>query len=270
MFKALIVDDERPSRQAIVALGKWKKHGIGPPVEASDCHVALAIMEKKQPDIVFLDMYLPVMSGIEFLKRAAPANPKTIFITVSGFDDFEYARQSLRYGVMEYLLKPIMEEELERALVQAVDILGTGGVQSAPESRGYGGYESEPRRYGELREKINSDLAKEHVVKEIRAYIEINYADEISLTKLSQRYYFSKEYLSRCFKEIMGRGIYGFVTDTRMKKAKELLMNTNVKISAVAKMVGYEDQNYFSRVFKKYYGVYPSEFKTQNDETGGR
>ncbi|MCL2842805.1 MAG: helix-turn-helix domain-containing protein [Oscillospiraceae bacterium] len=270
MFKALIIDDERPARQAILALGKWKKYGIEPPAEASNCRAALAMMEENQPDIVFLDMYLPVMSGIEFLKKAAPASPKTIFITVSGFDEFEYARQSLRYGVLEYLLKPIMEEELERALARAVDILDAGAVQTVPGEWEYRRQESEAQHFEGLHKKIISELTKENVVKEIQTYIEMNYADEISLTMLSQWYYFSKEYLSRCFKEAAGCGIYEFVTDTRMKKAKELLMNTNAKISVVAKMVGYKDQNYFSRVFKKYYGVYPSEFKTQNEKIGGR
>jgi len=247
MYKALIIDDERPARQAIIALGKWEKYGVEPPLEASNCFVALEMMEKYKPDIVFLDMRLPVMDGLSFLEKAAPAYKNTKFIVISGYDDFTYAQKSLRYGVMEYLLKPVMEKELEQSLARAAAFLAMSGEMPEKES---------------MPEKIPG-LSKKSMVAEISSYIEQNYAGDISLSMFSRRYYVTKEYLSRCFKEVVGCGIYEFVTETRMKKAGELLQDTDDKIQAIAEMVGYKDQNYFSRAFKKFYGDYPSKYRAK-------
>lgn len=256
MYKALIIDDERPARQAIFALGKWEKYNVAPPMEASNCIAALAIIEEIHTDIVFLDISLPVMDGIEFIKRVAPNNPSIKFIVISGYDKFEYARQSIRYGVVDYLLKPVVEEELERALERVVALLDVETGQKRLSETGILGTE---QARGSDDENWPS---KEKVIAEIIDYIEANYAREINLNMFSQRYHLTKEYLSRCFKEVVGFGIYEFVTETRMKKAKKLLMDPQAKIRVVAEQVGYNDQNYFSRAFKKYTGVHPSEFKS--------
>jgi len=270
MYKALIIDDERPARQVIIALGKWEKYGIETPGEVSNCIDALAVMEEIRPDIVFLDMYLPVMDGIEFLKKMAPVYPNTKFIVISGFDEFEYARQSLRYGVVEYLLKPVVEDELERALARAVYLLDTGIEQINEEEWDHKKLEADAKGLNESGKSTGINASMEDIADEIRDFIESNYATEINLDMFSRRYYLTKEYLSRCFKETVGCGIYEFVTLTRMSKVKELLRDTDSMIRDIAAMVGYNDQNYLSRAFKKNYGMYPSEYraviKHENDQ----
>jgi len=268
-YKALIIDDERPARQVIIALGKWEKYGIEPPMEVSNCIDAMTILEQQQPDIVFLDMYLPIMDGIEFLKKITPKNNNTKFIVISGFDEFEYARQSLRYGVVEYLLKPVVEEELERAMARAVYLLdaGIGQISIAEmESRDPVCSAEDPDGKDN---NIEFRATMEEIADEIRDFIEANYAEDINLDMFSRRYYLTKEYLSRCFKEVVGCGIYEFVTITRMSKVKELLRDTDLKIGEVARVVGYNDQNYFSRAFKKHFGTYPSEYRMMIKQEGG-
>jgi len=262
MYSALIIDDERPARQVIIALGKWEKYGVGPPMEASNCIDALAVMEEKRPDIVFLDMYLPVMDGIEFMKVTASSNQKTKFIVISGFDEFEYARQSLRYGVVEYLLKPVLEDELERALARAVYMLDAG-IEQLGDEEFYERLKPGATGTGEPHKSFSAHVSMKEIAEEIRDYIEVNYAEEISLDMFSRRYYLTKEYLSRCFKEVVGFGIYEYVTRTRMNKAKVLLKDTDAMIRDVAAAVGYNDQNYFSKAFKKHYGSYPSDYRAK-------
>ena len=274
MYKALIIDDERPARQVILALGKWEKYGIEPPMEVSNCIDAMAILEQHQPDIVFLDMYLPIMDGIEFLKKIAPKNLNTKFIVISGFDEFEYARQSLRYGVVEYLLKPVVEEELERALARAVYLLDAGiGQISITEMEGgahaFAADEFSDKNPNGKGNNIKFHATMEDIADEIRDFIEANYAEDINLDMFSRRYYLTKEYLSRCFKEVVGCGIYEFATTTRMRKVKELLRDTDLKIREIAGIVGYSDQNYLSRAFKKHFGTYPSEYRTKIKQKGG-
>jgi len=251
MYRALVIDDERPARQAIIALGNWEKHGILPPQEAQDSITALAMMEKIKPDIVFVDMYMPILDGLGFLQRAAPSNPDTKFIVISGFDDYEYLRQSFRYGVIEYLLKPIVAVELEQALSQAVTELNALKEKNKKSAR----KTSDIEKHNESRNSTAEMMA------EIKIFIENNYSKDINLIMFSEKFYVTKEYLSRCFKDTVGLGIYEYLTTTRMKKAEELIRLTDGKIRTIAQIVGYSDQNYFSRAFKNYYGVHPTEYR---------
>ena len=115
MYKALIVDDEKPVRTAIAALGKWAAFGIETPAAASNGMEGLACMRELHPDIVFVDMRMPVIGGPEFLKQASDEFPQSKYIVVSGHNEFSYAKIALQNGALDYLLKPVVEEELNLA-----------------------------------------------------------------------------------------------------------------------------------------------------------
>lgn len=93
------------------------------------------------------------------------------------------------------------------------------------------------------------------------AYIQANYSRKISLTSVSDHVGLSSSYLCRIFKEETGLSMNAYITNLRMSKAGELLNDTNSYIKEVAISVGFEDQLYFSRLFKRYYGVTPSEYR---------
>lgn len=120
MYKALIIDDEKPVRQVIRALGRWDETGIGQVFEALEGESALQVMKDENPDIVFLDMNMPNMDGVAFLKAAREEFPKTKYIVISGYEDFEYTKQAIHSKVLDYLLKPVVEDELNRVLKRAV------------------------------------------------------------------------------------------------------------------------------------------------------
>lgn len=120
MYHALIVDDEKHVRQTISLLGQWAENGICPPSEATDGHTALALMEQQPADLVLVDIKMPVMDGMEFLENATRRFPGAKYIIISGFNDFEYAKQAIRFHILDYLLKPISETELNACLEKAV------------------------------------------------------------------------------------------------------------------------------------------------------
>ncbi|EMS72029.1 response regulator transcription factor [Ruminiclostridium cellobioparum] len=120
LYKALIIDDERPARQAVSALGKWAELGIDFPLEAAEGKTGLEIMKSHKPDIVLVDMRMPVMGGLEFIKAASAEFPNSKYVIISGYSDFEYARTAIKYNVADYLLKPVIEEELDNVLRQVV------------------------------------------------------------------------------------------------------------------------------------------------------
>lgn len=120
MYKALIVDDELHVRQAVMKLGNWSEFHISHPVEADNGQAALVLMECNQFDIVIVDLKMPVMDGMEFIRQATQKHANTKFIILSGYSDFEYAKKAIKYHVTDYLLKPIISEELNQSLHKAV------------------------------------------------------------------------------------------------------------------------------------------------------
>ena len=92
-------------------------------------------------------------------------------------------------------------------------------------------------------------------------YIRNHYNEDISLTQLAEKLYMNPAYLSELFKETTGMGFVAYVTSVRMEKACEFLRHRDLKIHQIASLVGYEDERYFSTVFRKYHGLTPSEYR---------
>jgi two-component system, response regulator YesN len=99
------------------------------------------------------------------------------------------------------------------------------------------------------------------VIDEIKNYIDIHYFEDISLNDMSLKFYMNKSYLSALFKKRIGQNFVDYITTVRMKKASEHMKSKKCKVYEVAQLVGYTDERYFSKLFKKYMGVTPEEFK---------
>ncbi|NIK67319.1 response regulator [Paenibacillus sp. BK720] len=103
---------------------------------------------------------------------------------------------------------------------------------------------------------------KEHsIMRDIARYMEQNYNREVTLQDISERFYLSREYISRRFKQEMGENVFDYLGRIRVEKAKLLLQNPNLKIAQIAEMVGYDDDKYFSKVFKKFEGQSPNQYR---------
>ena len=113
MFKVLIVDDEPYIRQGLKSIIDWEQYGFIICGEASDGEEGVKQVIKLSPDLVITDIKMPVMDGLEFIKHSKNIlGSNAHFIVLSGYNDFKYARSSIKYGVIDYLLKPIEEVEL--------------------------------------------------------------------------------------------------------------------------------------------------------------
>lgn len=99
------------------------------------------------------------------------------------------------------------------------------------------------------------------IIARIKEYIEKNYGDSLNATELAQKYGLSVSYLSTLFKERTGVNLTAYMEGIRMEKAKNLLKNREWRVTEIAIHVGYSNSNYFSKVFKKYTGVTPREFR---------
>ncbi|MFC4098196.1 response regulator [Paenibacillus xanthanilyticus] len=111
-LKVLIVDDEYLIRNLLRMRIDWEQLGMSIVAEASNGHEALALAEQWRPDIIFTDIYMPVMNGIELSGMVLEQYPATKIVIVTGHDEFEYARKSVQLGISDFILKPIRAAEL--------------------------------------------------------------------------------------------------------------------------------------------------------------
>ncbi|HWT73766.1 MAG TPA: AraC family transcriptional regulator [Mobilitalea sp.] len=110
----------------------------------------------------------------------------------------------------------------------------------------------------------NSIDYSNHIVKATREYLENHYSDDISLEDIAEQVNISPQYFSKLIKKTTGFNFIDWLSMLRVKKAKELLTNSNLTVKEVCFMVGYKDPNYFSRIFKKRIGLTPSEYVKAN------
>lgn len=129
-MKLFIADDEIDVREGIRYLLDWEKLGFYICGEGKNGQDTLEQILKSHPDVVLLDIRMPRLSGLEVVKQAKERGFKGRFIILSGYSDFSYAQEAIRYGVTCYLTKPIDEDELEKAVLEARD-----SIQSEQETR---------------------------------------------------------------------------------------------------------------------------------------
>ena len=101
-------------------------------------------------------------------------------------------------------------------------------------------------------------------VRDIKTYIDNHYFEDIKISMFSDKYFLSREYLMKLFKQQFGFGIHEYVQKVRMDKAKELLDDPSLKIQDISEMLGYKDKNYFSKAVRNYYSVSPTEYRASN------
>ncbi|WP_252315957.1 response regulator [Sinobaca sp. H24] len=117
MLKMLLVDDEVMIREGLSTTIDWEQHEIKVIGAAANGIEALALIEKEKPDVVVTDVMMPEMNGLALAEYIVDTYPEIDIIMFSGFDEFEYARQGIRLGVKDYLLKPIDIDELIQLLI---------------------------------------------------------------------------------------------------------------------------------------------------------
>lgn len=123
MYKVVLVDDEILTREAIGENTPWEEAGFTLAGTAENGRDAISVIESVHPELVITDITMPIMDGLDLSKHIKEKYPSTSVIIISGYDEFEYAKRALSYGVMEYLLKPFTPDELIEVLKKAKDEL---------------------------------------------------------------------------------------------------------------------------------------------------
>ncbi len=246
MYKLLIVDDEPRLRNGISNYFPWSEVGFEVIHEAGNGKEALEFIEKAHVDVVLSDIRMPIMSGIDLAREINNRGLAIKIVFLSGYKDFEYAKEAINYGVKNYVLKPTKYDELVEVFSKIKKEL-----DKELESKTIQDPEETTAEFSGIHEKIIT------VVKE---YVEEHYCDA-KLEKAAELVHLSEFYLSKLFKRKTGENFSDYVISVKMKKAAQLLREIDYKTYEVGHMVGYDSPKTFSRAFKNYFGKSPKEFR---------
>ncbi|WP_341357392.1 response regulator [Rossellomorea sp. y25] len=385
-MKALIVDDERNVRNVIRQLGEWERLGITTVLEAANGLEALGIIQAEQPDIIFTDIKMPKMTGMELIEEINKLSYKSKIVLITGYDDYTFMRKAIQLNSFDYLLKPIDDDAFDAVLRKVVEAVKQEAAEDTEQeeileeamrlranqvitsvcsgeeieedlpvpllpdegmdmtllsfyrTHRAGTYtaalseELQTRNIGNaftylneenlcivftandqwvyveewisehislpirlVQERLNSlerihevfqglmgdleqnqcrtirrpdELESAKRIQEIVSYVETYYMEDISLEKLSKMFFLTREHISRTFKKETGLTLSKYVMKLRIDQAKSWLQETEETIYSISTMLGYQDEKYFSKLFKKVTGMTPFEYRLMEPSKG--
>ena len=239
MYSIMIVEDEYLVRQGIASLVNYEQFGMQVIAQAENGREAWQKFQENPADILLTDINMPQMNGLELAKLVRDQVPTCHIVFLTGYDDFDYARTAIKLGADDYLLKPFSKDDVEEMLAKLQTKLNKERKKAQIQNLVDQGQRSE------LEEAIHERLAD----------------SELSLKSLASQLGFSPSYLSVLIKKELGLPFQDYLIQERMKKAKLLLLTTDLKIYEIAEQVGFDDMNYFSQRFKQVVGLTPRQFK---------
>ena len=239
VYSIMIVEDEYLVRQGISSLVDFETFDMEVMDEAENGLDAWEKIQLAQPDIVLTDINMPHINGIKLAQLVKEQYPSVHIIFLTGYDDFDYALSAVKLGADDYLLKPFSREDVETMLFKVKEKLDKERKQQQVHEL------VEQAEFSDLEQTIHDRLA----------------GAELSLKSLAFQLGFSPSYLSVLIKKELGLPFQDYLIQERMKKAKLLLLTTDLKVYEIADQVGFEDMNYFSQRSKQIVGVTPRQFK---------
>ncbi len=348
MINVVIVDDDINVINGLSNVFVWEELGAKLVMTCSNGKEAIDYIESHTVDLAIFDIKMPVMNGIELCKCIKAQSPNTSMVIISAYADFEYARETMKYGVEDYIVKPITmtkiktlsdiivriakskeaknrltsiihnidfesnvknalsvgEWDILKQIIQLEDVYFLAGHQLVKEyywkmidilrgfikESGSKFYEDEDilKQFGQLDDmqllrdftvKIYQNFlefrnhemlsSKKTLLEQIRLYIDSNYQDKgLNVNSIADRFLINPSYLSSLFKSQYSVSLTNYIIEKRMKKAKELLADTTQTVQKITELVGYEDANYFNRVFKNNVKMTPTEYRKQHKGRG--
>lgn len=242
-LKVMIADDELTIIKGLKRLLPWEENGFEIVCEATDGISAINSARTYRPDILIMDINMPLLSGLEAIKSLSIELPNSIFIILSGYNEFEYAREAMRLNVFEYLLKPVTEDQLADTLNKA----RLEWIKSCSET---------------ISKENNIEL-DEPIIHKIISYINGHLSDEITLNQLADEFHINASYLSQLFKNETGMNYYTYLNQQRINRSKILLETTRKSIAQIALEAGFNDYRVFTKAFKRHENITPSSYRNK-------
>ncbi len=242
MYRLLVADDEKKLLSGLCDFYPWKELGFQIVARAENGQEVLEYLSRNPVDVVFTDISMPVMSGMELAEILYREYPEVKVVFLSGYADFKYAQQALKFGVSDYVLKPVKTDVLWKTFTELKQKMDKK-VKPEAEEKGY---------YG-------------NIINAVENYVKGN-AGKANLDEAALVVNLSAGYLSALFKKETGINFSDYVLKVKMEKAKELLVRPEYKTYEISERLGYENPKNFSRAFKAYWGISPRDFRTNTEK----
>lgn len=227
----LVVDDEERIRENFIKRLSQLPIKFDNYYQGKDGFEGLAIIQSKAVDIALIDINMPFLNGLELIQKLHTENAELSIVIISGYDNFAYAQEAIKYGVKAYLLKPVNRLEFAETIVSLCEEIDATDKQS-------------------LADQIITRM-KQHISN-----------SHFSLSDLATEMALSNGHLSKLIIHETGKTFGELLTGLRIDQAKHFLRELpyGTKMYEIAEMVGFNNQYYFSSVFKKQTGLSPKEF----------
>ena len=253
MLKVLLVDDEAPILNNLNKVIPWTDMGMEVIGLARSGMDALVFAEEHDPDLGLWDIRMPVMDGITFITKLRDNGSSAEIFLLTGYQEFEYAREAIKLGVKDYISKPIHYFELEERIREIGEEIRKKQAKE---------------KYFSTVSLIDSEMdpdsvkkAPEQLMMSAVDYINTHLGADLGIEELSDYLGISSSYFCLLFKNHIGITFVEYLTKQRMEAAKFLLNNSDKNITQIGAFVGYHERRYFTKVFQKATGMTPSEFR---------
>ena len=253
MYKVVIIDDEPIIVEGLSKVLDWESVRCKIVGTASNGQEGLELIRRLRPDLIFTDIAMPGMNGLQMIAAIRVEQPHTQISILTGYRDFDFAQKAINLGVSRFLLKPSKLSELEEAVT-----FMTGQLDQLPARTEEGG---EPSGAPAPAEQEGESSAGSFIVRNAVEYLETHYAEKITLTELAEKMYVSQWHLSKLLNRHMKKSFSDLLNEVRIREAKKLLADPSLRVGDVAERVGFLDIAHFSRVFKKYTEMSANEYR---------
>lgn len=251
----LIADDEMVIRRGLQSLD-WASIGISEVYTVQNGVEAQELLLSTPIDLAILDIRMPGVTGLELAAMVKEKSMDTAVVLLTGFSDFEYAREALRAGVYEYMLKPLRPREILNTMEDVIRRLERKRYQAQLVRE----HEATLGSFDTVAQVHNRFPQTSKIMSEMLTHMASHFDQPITLSTIAEEYHFSINYVSKMFKRETNYSFTEILTAIRMMNATRQLLE-DVRVNQVSTQVGFSDQRYFSQVFRKTFGCPPSKFK---------
>ena len=244
MDSVIVVEEEDIIRRGIRNSVPWEEINGSVVGEARNGEEGGALIAERNPDIVITDINMPVEDGLQMIARTKDTYDY-VAIILTGYSDFEYAREAIRNGVSYYVLKPLDMEEMKEALERAaLELKNIRILRREMEDR-------EKLKHSVLIPETDAMSGMDPVAARILDFIAGNYDQKIALADLEEELHYSERYLNQRFQKALGTTVIEYLNRYRIQKALAMLADEDNAISDIGWKCGIGDSKYFSYVFKE-------------------
>lgn len=236
-IKLLVADDEAVVRDFIRTVVQRENLPVSALLEAANGLEAVRLAREEAPELIFLDIRMPGLSGLEACVRIKALGGEAEVYIISAYDEFDYAKEAFKAGIRDYLVKPVPVPQLVEIITRRAQ-----AARVLPPA-------AEPAR--------GASSLVEAVTRHVQAHLD----QSLSLHDLARAVFISPSHLSRRFKALTGQPLAEFIRERRLDAAVELLRDTDLSVTEIAGRTGFNNSCYFTTCFKAKTGETPQCFR---------